>query len=660
MNVVYSFVTSTRQIAGHIIIPRSRSYPTISSSIPASVSGADGSGGTAPGSPNETKGKSNDKIEDRYSNLSPGKTNPTSSPSTSSPAGPVPPPNAAKVPPPFRSSGATIPLEPDPVSEEETKAVATDKVSTVESSAKPPPPSSAPLNTRSPSPSFPLNALFTAAARAATPKSADSGEGGHDAFRFEWGRWVDDGHMEELMNQVNLIKIMQGGRVYDRLLSLEDTRTVMPTVIEKAKGGDNGIQDAVFLRDKAPRRFRVSGGDHWDCILHVLPKGQEWKGRWPTGSWAVVRCLTGMTEIAMLRGPDRDGIVSKVTTMRLRGGGDGTISGGKEGGGEDCVKYVGGAQRSYSGVSGKTMLLEVVLRPPVGSPGLDGDGLSSSDIEPLPPEDVLMDGIADVEEQPVEDDEEDIPFVPKSPPRERPEMDRREGPKGSGQRDPRDGPQRSRAGRSDRPPLSDRLERPPFTERLDRPPFSERLDRPPFSERMDRPPLSERRDRVPLSERLERPPRGQRFDGPPLDRPPLAERLERARVDRYENFLSGRSDGPREMYPEPPLPFMEPYRRPLADFDAEFEEDFEEEDFLEDDFVSDELPDDRDEYSDDSVELADERLESERATVKPEPVDAIPKVPKSSLGSKMGLKFDNVGGLDDQLESIVRRVLASR
>ncbi|OEU22669.1 hypothetical protein FRACYDRAFT_178679, partial [Fragilariopsis cylindrus CCMP1102] len=96
------------------------------------------------------------------------------------------------------------------------------------------------------------------------------------------------------------------------------------------------------------RRFRISGGDYWDCILHVLPKGTEWQGRWPTGSWSMVKCLTGMGEIAMLRGPDRNGFFKKITTAKLRGGGDGTLGGGRGGGGDDCIKYVGGALRCYS------------------------------------------------------------------------------------------------------------------------------------------------------------------------------------------------------------------------------------------------------------------------------------------------------------------------
>ena len=131
-----------------------------------------------------------------------------------------------------------------------------------------------------------------------------------------------------------------------------------------------------------PRRLRVAGGEHWDCILHVLPMGTEWNGRWPTGAWAVVRALTGVAEIAMLRGPNRDGFYTKATKKDLRGGGDGSLAGGT-GGGEDCVKYVGGAFRSYSGKSGKTTLLEVVVRPPIGKEQLDGDGQDSLAMEKL-------------------------------------------------------------------------------------------------------------------------------------------------------------------------------------------------------------------------------------------------------------------------------------
>jgi hypothetical protein len=230
-------------------------------------------------------------------------------------------------------------------------------------------------------------------------------------FRFEWGRWVDDGNMEELQEQLNKIKIPNGGKIYDRLLAME--KNVALSSIENEYDDDSseeqiGVQDAVVTREKEVRRFRLAGEDHWDCILHVLPKGMEWSGRWPTGSWAVVRALTGLVEIAMLRGPDRNGMMNKVATTKLRGGSDGTLGSGRKGaGGQDSVKYVGGVQRTYIGVSGKSMLLEVVLRPPIGDAGKDGDGRLSVNIQPLSPDEIFMDGLEDVEEAPVK--EEDKP-----------------------------------------------------------------------------------------------------------------------------------------------------------------------------------------------------------------------------------------------------------
>jgi hypothetical protein len=149
----------------------------------------------------------------------------------------------------------------------------------------------------------------------------------------------------------------------------------------------NGVIDTLVPKDTegepSPQRFRIAGGDNWDCLLHVLPQGAEWRQRWPTGSWAVVRALTGVAEIAMLRGPNPNGFYTKATKKALRGGGDGTLAGGTAGGGENSVKYVGGALRSYSGKSGRTTLLEVAVRPPVGKEQLDGDGRYSSDIPPL-------------------------------------------------------------------------------------------------------------------------------------------------------------------------------------------------------------------------------------------------------------------------------------
>lgn len=204
-----------------------------------------------------------------------------------------------------------------------------------------------------------LNGLLEATQRASIPCDAKSGEGAHDAFRYEWGRWIDDDAMEKLMQRLNEIQIAPG------MCDVLFPQTYSGVSVASAE------------------RFRIAGGDYWDCILHVLPQGSEWRGRWPTGAWAVVRALSGVAEVAMLRGPNRDGFYTKATKKSLRGGGDGTLAGGTSGGGEDCVKYVGGAFRSYAGKSDKTTLLEIVVRPPVGKEQLDGDGRDSNEIEAL-------------------------------------------------------------------------------------------------------------------------------------------------------------------------------------------------------------------------------------------------------------------------------------
>ena len=197
-------------------------------------------------------------------------------------------------------------------------------------------------------------------------------------------KWVDDQRLEDLMECMNEIQLVAG--VYDSL-------------VEELDSEDR--------KESQPRRLRVAGGEHWDCILHVLPQGTEWKGRWPTGAWAVVRSLTGVAEIAMLRGPNRDGFYTKATKKDLRGGGDGTLAGGSAGGGEDCIKYVGGALRSYAGKSGKTTLLEVVVRPPIGKQSLDGDGLSSENMEQLEAPSSVLKIVLPITEEGTEEAEED-------------------------------------------------------------------------------------------------------------------------------------------------------------------------------------------------------------------------------------------------------------
>lgn len=190
-------------------------------------------------------------------------------------------------------------------------------------------------------PSSPLNPVLQSAINATCQRSADTSDMGHDPFRYEWGTWVIEDSVQYLMTKMNEVRLNQG--VYDSYIPKED-------------------EDA----QSKSLRLRVAGGEDWDCILHILPTGTEWSGRWPTGSWAVVKALTGVAEISALRGPDRNGLYVKKTTKDLRGGSDGTLGGGKSSAGVDSIKYVGGPLRRYSGKSGKTTLLEIVIRPPVG------------------------------------------------------------------------------------------------------------------------------------------------------------------------------------------------------------------------------------------------------------------------------------------------------
>ena len=247
----------------------------------------------------------------------------------------------------------------------------------------------------------PLEELFLAAKQASVPKTdeeSDNKDGfGHAGFRYEWGRWIDEDNMEVLMERVNEIQLMEGA--YDALLLLNEQET------DDGANNDEGGDDLVSLI--IPRRYRLTGGDYWDVLLHVLPPDTEWKGRWPTGSWAVVRALTGVTEVSQLRGPNRDGFYTKATSKTLRGGGDGTLGGGGKGGGEDSVKYVGGAFRSYSCKSGKTTLLEIVVKPNIeANCRVDGDGNASDSIPTLNNPEQVLEIALPISEQEIEEKEE--------------------------------------------------------------------------------------------------------------------------------------------------------------------------------------------------------------------------------------------------------------
>lgn len=204
--------------------------------------------------------------------------------------------------------------------------------------------------------------LLTAVTETCLPRAAKTASQAHDEFRYEWGTWVNEDKLAALMERINEVRLLSGA--YEQLLST-------------AAKNDN---------DYKALRYRLAGGQDWDVLLHVLPPGQEWQGRWPTGSWAMVKPLTGVVEVAMLRGPNAQGLYRKATTKSLRGGGDGTLAGSKATAGDDCIKYVGGPLRGYFGKGGNPVLLEVVIRPPIFA---DDDSDDNMQDFPLPLEETL-------------------------------------------------------------------------------------------------------------------------------------------------------------------------------------------------------------------------------------------------------------------------------
>jgi hypothetical protein len=188
-----------------------------------------------------------------------------------------------------------------------------------------------------------FESFFHSIINATAIRGADTTNQGHDSFRYEWGTWVVESSLEYLMQQINRLRLVKGA--YESLTSTNQYEEI---------DGSSAL------------RFRVAGSTDWDCILHILPPDTQWQGRWPTGSWTIVKALTGVVQIAALSGPDRNGNYKTKTSRDLRGGSDGSLGSGQSTKGDNCIKYVGGPLRSYRGKYGKTVLLEVVVRPPIG------------------------------------------------------------------------------------------------------------------------------------------------------------------------------------------------------------------------------------------------------------------------------------------------------
>lgn len=168
-----------------------------------------------------------------------------------------------------------------------------------------------------------------------------------------------------LLSEVRLIT-----GAYEELMSekLDDLDTT--TTLEAEDESDEEVDKSGAK--EIGRRIRIASSKYYDIILYMLPKGARYQHKWPEGSWTIIQPLTGLIEIAQLR-LDRDGFYTKMRPRDVRGGGDGSgflgsgdsESKGYSSSGEECVRYLGGPFRSYTGKAMKSSLLEVVVRPPI-------------------------------------------------------------------------------------------------------------------------------------------------------------------------------------------------------------------------------------------------------------------------------------------------------
>lgn len=200
------------------------------------------------------------------------------------------------------------------------------------------------------------------------PKEQDNSKNAHDPFRFEWGTWVNTDRLQDLMISIDSIRASPGS--FELLLAEQRENT--PT------------NDAV--------KVNLLKGQQWEMNLYAFSSNSQYQKRHPTGSWTILKALTGVVEIAMMR-EDRNGNYKKSTKKDLRGGFDPFYQLGKSNtpnaldsmaiGGEECIKYVGGPLRSYMGKSQRNILLELVIRPPGNEISFDTSDDNTWDINCL-------------------------------------------------------------------------------------------------------------------------------------------------------------------------------------------------------------------------------------------------------------------------------------
>lgn len=208
-----------------------------------------------------------------------------------------------------------------------------------------------------------FKSLIDQTIRATIPKGQDNTQNAHDPFRFEWGTWADNDAILSLMQTIDFIRAAPGS---------------MDVLLSSLSSSSSAAASSKY------NKVNIAKGTQWEINLYAFSSNSQYEGNHPTGSWTILKALTGVVEIAMLR-EDRDGNYKKSSKRDLRGGIDPSYQLGTRTstpittdsvfssstsnpslaiGGEECIKYVGGPIRSYMGKSQRNILLEVTIRPP--------------------------------------------------------------------------------------------------------------------------------------------------------------------------------------------------------------------------------------------------------------------------------------------------------
>jgi hypothetical protein len=145
---------------------------------------------------------------------------------------------------------------------------------------------------------------------ATIPKEQNHLKNAHDPFRFEWGAWVNMDTLEELMIAINDVRASCGS--FEVLL---DGSASVSASSNNASTNTNSQSYSKVTIWKEPQ---------WEMNLYALSSNAYHQTSHPTGSWTILKALTGVIEIAMMK-KDRNGNYNKTTKKDLRGGIEGKL-----------------------------------------------------------------------------------------------------------------------------------------------------------------------------------------------------------------------------------------------------------------------------------------------------------------------------------------------